>query len=135
MKQKNYDFVPAQPGEADFKDHGLKHGLSNHDYDLFKEEDDVVQSVVRVRRVSLPNKGENWRILKDNKVMETIEGIKLSAKEKEFLHTVLGIQFVVKYYKSGWKSLANFRTCLKSEITALEPPAKTKTLRKVKKKA
>lgn len=133
MKQKNYDFVPAQPGEADYKDHGIKHGLSNHDYDLFKEEDDVVQSVVRVKRVALPHNGENWKILRDNKVLETIEGIKLSVKEKDFLHTVAGIQFVVKHYKSGWKSFANFRAALKSEITPVA--AKKKTLRKVKKKS
>lgn len=121
MKQKNYDYVPAMPGEFDFKDSALKHNLSNHDYDLFKEEDDIVNSVIRVKRVGLPNKGENWKIFKDNKAVEVIEGVKLSAKEKEFLRTVPGIQFVIQYYKRGWKSFNNFRQEMK---TSLNPKKK-----------
>jgi len=114
MKQKTYDYVPSLPGEHDFRDGNLKHNLGNHDYDLFKEDDDVVTSVVRVKRITLPNKGENWKVFKDNKLAEVIEGVKLSAKERNYLRTVEGIQFVIGYYKRGWKSFNNFRQEMKA---------------------
>jgi hypothetical protein len=120
MKQKNYDYVPAMPGEFDFKDQGLKHNLSNHDYDLFKEEDDVITSVIRVKRVGLPNKGENWKITINNKLLFLIEGVKLSLKEKEFLRTVQGIQFIIQYSKRGWKSFNNFRQEMKTHLNSLK---------------
>lgn len=116
MKQKTYDYVPSLPGDFDMRDGNSKHNLGNHDYDLFKEDDDVVNSVVRVKRVTLPNKGENWKIFKDNKVSEIIEGVKLSSKEREFLRTVEGVQFLMAYYKRGWKSFNNFRQEMKTNL-------------------
>lgn len=115
MKQKNFDYVPSAAGEFESfsKD---KHNLSNYEYDLFKEEDDIVTSVIRVKRVKLPNNGENWKLIKDNKIVELIEGIKLSSKEKNYLRSVEGIQFLIQYYKNGWKSLNNLRLEMKSRL-------------------
>src|SRR5208282_6942634 len=75
------------PATEDFKDANLKYNLSKFEYDLYHEEDDVSEKVIRVKRVSMPNKGEKWRIFEDNKVMFTIEGTKLNNKEKDFLRT------------------------------------------------
>lgn len=97
----------------EFKEHGVKYNLSKYEYDLYKEEDDVATKIVRIKRMSLPNKGVNWKIIEDAKTVALIEGAKLSGKERDYLHTVDGINFILKHFKSGWKSLAHFRKELK----------------------
>jgi hypothetical protein len=96
----------------DFKDPALKGNLSKFDYDLYKEEDDISEKVIRVKRMSMP-KCEKWRIFEDNKAILTIEGTKLNNKEKEFLRTVEGVNFLISQFKSG--NIRSFNA-LKKEI-------------------
>lgn len=114
MKPKSNEYIPS--AEAfDFKDHS-KHNLSKYEYDLYKEEEDIKNKIIRIKRVSLPNKGENWKIFDDMKLVELIEGTKLSMKEKEFLRTPDGTNFLLRCYKDGWKSFAAFKKQLKTKI-------------------
>ena len=103
---------PAAAPE-DFKDPTLKGNLSKFEYDLYHEEDDVSEKVIRVKRMSMPNKGEKWRVFDDNKAILTIEGTKLTNKEKEFLRTVEGVNFLIAQFKSG--NIKSFNA-LKKEI-------------------
>ncbi len=98
------------PVTEEFKDQNQKYNLSKFEFDLYHEEDDKVEKVIRVKRVSMPNKGEKWKIFEDNKVMFVLEGTKLTNKEKEFLHTVDGINFLISQYKGGIKSFNSLRT-------------------------
>jgi len=90
-----------------------KNVLSKYDYELFREEDDVVEATFRVKRVSLPNKGERWRIFQDAKIIFTVEGSRVSKKEKEYLRTPDGFNFLISQAKIGIKSLAKLRSELK----------------------
>lgn len=110
--KKNYDTSTTDSGES--KDY-VKNVLSKFDYDLFDEEQDVVEKVVRVKRVQLPNKGEKWRITENNKVMFTLEGAKISKKEKEYLRTADGFNFLISQYKEGIKSFNQLRLELKKK--------------------
>ncbi len=101
----------------EFKDQNLKYNLSKFEYDLYHEEDDVVQKVIRVKRFSLPNKGERWKVFEDNKVLWTLEGTKLTKKEREFLRTVDGINWILSEYKNGIKSFNAFKQNLKKKIS------------------
>lgn len=104
----------AQTGDgAEFKDQNIKYVLSKFEYDLYNEEDDISNPVIRVKRMSMPNKGEKWKILEDNKAVFTIEGTKLTLKEREFLRTVDGVNFMLSQAKSGIKSVNAFKTELK----------------------
>ena len=78
--------------EHNFEDSGqsLKSITSKFEYDLYHDDDHVKHKIIRVKRFSLPNDGERWKLMEDNKVLLIIEGIKLSIKEKEFLRTVDG---------------------------------------------
>lgn len=96
----------------EFKESGSKHVFSKHEHDLFDEDRDVAEKVIRIKRVSASNKDEKWKIFEDNKVVFVIDGDKLSNKEKSFLRSVDGFNFLILKYKSGIKSF-NF---LKSEI-------------------
>ena len=96
----------------EFKDTNLKYNLSKFEYDLYHEEDDVSEKVIRVKRMSLPNKGERWKIFEDNKVVFVVEGAKLTNKEKDFLRSVDGVNFLITQFKQGIKSF----NALKNEI-------------------
>jgi hypothetical protein len=109
---------PTVTGTEEGKDQNLRYNLSKFEYDLYHEEDDVAEKVVRVKRVSMPNKGEKWKIFEDNKVVFVLEGAKLTNKEKEFLRSVDGVNFLIAQAKQGIKSFNALRTELKKKITA-----------------
>lgn len=94
------------------KETSNKLNLSKFEYDLYHDEDNKIEKIIRVRRISLPNKGERWKIFEDNKSVYVVEGVKLTNKEKEFLRTVNGVNFLISQYKSGINSL----NALKKEI-------------------
>lgn len=124
IKEKNLDVIALpepkldnQPAVGDdFKDFQQKHNLSKYEYELFKDEDYVKNPVIRVKRFSLPNKGENWKVYNDNKVIDVIEGVKLAAKERDYLRSIDGLQFVIAYCRNGWKSFNAFKTALKVKM-------------------
>lgn len=116
MKNKSYDTSVASE-VFDTKDYqNIKHVLNKFDDDLFDEDKDVVEKVVRVKRVQLPNKGEKWRVIENNKVMFTLDGTKVSKKEKEYLRTADGFNFLIHQYKEGIKSLNKLKIELKKKL-------------------
>ena len=121
-------------GGEESKDGNLKYSLSKFEYDLYHEEDDKAEKVIRVKRVSMPNKGEKWKVMSDNKLIFTIESTKISKKEREYLQTVEGFNFILSQAKTGIKSLNSFRTELKKKIDQANPVA-PKRGRKKKNKA
>jgi SMC interacting uncharacterized protein involved in chromosome segregation len=109
------NFNPPSGGEEG-KDGNMKYSLSKFEYDLYHEEDDKSEKVIRVKRISMPNKGEKWKVMNDNKVIFIIEGSKISKKEKEYLQTVDGFNFILTQAKMGIKSLNSFRSELKKIV-------------------
>lgn len=104
-------------GGEEFKDQNIKYVLSKHEYDLYHEEDDVPTKVIRVKRFALPNKGERWKIFEDTKVVYTLEGAKLTIKEREFLHTIDGLNFLIAQYKQGIASFSALKNEIKKALT------------------
>jgi hypothetical protein len=115
MSNKSSADSTGSSGE-EFKDQNLKYNLSKFEYDLYHEEDDVAEKVIRVKRISMPNKGEKWKIFEDNKVVFTIEGNKLTNKEKDFLRSVDGVNFLLAQYKEGIKSLNSLKKEIKKKL-------------------
>ena len=103
-------------GMEEFKDPNLKYNLSKFEYDLYHEEDDVSEKVIRVKRISLPNKGERWKIFENTKVLMVIEGQKLNKKERGFFQSVEGINWLLAAAKRGIKSFNSFKKDLKAEM-------------------
>ena len=100
----------------DIKDPGQKYSLSKFEYDLYHEEDDKVEKVIGVKRVSMPNNGEKWKIYENGKVMFIIEGTKLNNKEKEFLRSIDGVNFLIAEYKQGIKSFNYIKNEIKKKL-------------------
>jgi hypothetical protein len=96
----------------EYKDQNSKYNLNKFEYDLYHEEDNKVEKIIRVKRFSLPNKGEKWKIFDDTKVIFVVEGSKLTSKQRDFLHTVEGVNFLIHQFKTGIKSF----NALKIEI-------------------
>lgn len=100
----------------EMKENNTKYSLNRMDYDLHREENNTIEKVLRVKRFTVPNKGERWKVFEDNKIMFILEGSKLNNKEKEFLRTLEGFNFLLSQYKNGIKSLNALRTDLKKML-------------------
>ncbi len=107
----------GQVSSDDFKDHGSKGNLNKFEYDLYHEEDDLSFKVIRVKHISLPNKGDKWKIFEDNKNILTIEGTKLSKKERDYLLSVAGINWLLSEFKVGISSFNDFKKKLKQNLS------------------
>jgi len=119
MKNSNFDFDCGSIISItdEMKENNNKYTLNRHDYDLHREENNTVEKVLRVKRFSLPNKEERWKVFEDNKVMYILEGNKLNNKEKDYLRTVEGFNFLLSQYKLGISSFVALRNELKKKIT------------------
>jgi hypothetical protein len=116
MSNKSSDHS-ITPVTEEIKGNNSKYSLSKYDFDLYHEEDDIVEVVIRVKRSSMPNNGEKWKITSDNKLLFTIEGTSLSKKERAYLQTVDGFNFILKQAKAGIKSLNSFKIELKKVLS------------------
>lgn len=116
MSKNSNEATNSLSPTEEFKDQNNKFNLNKFEFDLFHEEKNIPQKVLRVKRVSLPNKGEKWKIFENNKNVFTLEGSKLTNKEKEFLRTVDGINFLLEQYKEGIKSFNSLKQEIKKKI-------------------
>lgn len=89
-----------------------RNGSLRQENELFDDDSYVPHPVVSVKRVEY-GKGEDWEILAGDKIVMTIKGVRFTAKEKEFLRSVQGVQFLMRGYKAGWKSVSEFKRNIK----------------------
>lgn len=75
------------------------------DNELYDDESHIVYPLLTIRRVVLPQQGEDWEILEDNKVALVIKGVKLTKKQKAFLRTAEGLTTLINEYKLGHRSI------------------------------
>lgn len=104
------------PVTEEFRDQNSKYNLSKIEMDLYHEEYDVAEKVISVKRVSLPNNGVKWKISENNKVMFVVEGSKLTKKEREFLQTADGFNFLIAQFKAGIKSFNALKVEIKKKL-------------------
>lgn len=100
----------------DFKEQNSKYNLSKFEYDLYHEEDDKTEKIIRVKRFSMPNKEEKWKIFEDNKIIFIVEGSKLGKKEKDFLRSIDGVNFLIEQHKIGIKSFNYLKNEIKKKL-------------------
>ena len=82
------------------------------DVELFKEEEwedgKKNNTVIRIKRTARA-KSESWKILENNKLAILIDGKRFTNKEKEFLRTADGFNYLINGYKQGWRSINKFK--------------------------
>ena len=92
-----------------------KPASSKDDLELFDEKTAKIKAdLFEVKRLS--GKEERWKITKNGKLMFTLEGSKISVKEKKFLNSKEGFLFLLNQSKIGIQSLNDLRKKIKSEI-------------------
>jgi hypothetical protein len=132
-KTSSAESTSTSTSTEEFKDQNLKHNFSKFEYDLYHEEDDVSEKVIRVKRFSVPNKGERWKVFEDNKVVFIVEGSKLLKKEREYLQTIDGFNFILAQAKQGIKSLNGLKAELKKAMDKVVEEAEPKVKKLPKK--
>lgn len=88
--------------------------FSKFEYDLYHDEDNVALPVVSIKRQALPNDEVRWRVYKDKNLFMTIEGNKLSKKERAFLGTIDGMNFLFSQFKAGVVNFQKLKSNLKT---------------------
>ena len=83
------------------------------DNELFKDDSYIPNTIINVKRIKLPKNGEDWEILENNKVKLTLKGIRFTAAERSFFHTIEGMRFLIEQYKLGAKSVLKIKEALK----------------------
>lgn len=89
--------------------------LNKIDVELYDESKAVAGKIIRVKRMGAPNKKEKWRILINDELTFVLEGDKLSKKEKTFLRSVEGMNWLIEQAKLGFKSFNELRIRLKEK--------------------
>ena len=96
----------------------LKYPLSKFDYDLYDETDNKVEKIIRVKAVYSIKKGDKWKIFDNDKVVCVIDGTHLNKRERAFLKTVDGMNWMIAQAKAGIKSFNSLKIELKKKIRA-----------------
>jgi hypothetical protein len=108
----------------DFKSQSNKFALSKIEDELYKEDQHIVMPIVRVKHISLPNKGDRWRIYKNDKQVIVVEGTKLNKKERVYLRSLEGVSFLIAEVKAGAGSFHAVKTALKKHMKVAKPKKK-----------
>jgi len=111
--KKNNDFTTISD---DFKIQSNKFVLSKIEDELYKEEKNIVMPIVRVKHIGLPNKGDKWKIYADDKVVLVLTGALLNKKEKAFLHSLAGVNFLIAQSKAGVNTANGMRKAVKTHV-------------------
>jgi hypothetical protein len=107
---------PTIPTIEEGKD-GSKGSSLKFDYDLYKEEDNVVLPTFRVKRIALPNKGERWKVMCGTQIVCLVEGSKLNKREKLFLRSLDGVNWLLAQAKVGIRSFNALKIALKKKMS------------------
>jgi hypothetical protein len=116
MQKNNYDIGNILSDSYDAKDYTGKSILGGHQHEFYKDADNKVEICVRVKKTVLPNKSERWRVFIDNKIVFILDGTKLSKKERNYLGTQNGFNFLIAQFKQEMKSFNKLRIALKKQI-------------------
>jgi hypothetical protein len=93
-----------------------KHNAARFDYELYNQDDDVSMAVIRVKRIALPNDGERWKLFEGSKIIQVIEGNKLTKKERIFLQSIDGVNFLLDLAKGGERPFNMIKAELKKKL-------------------
>ena len=85
------------------------------DNEFYHDDDNIVYDVFEVKRKAT-KKEEYWDILKNKESFLRINATELQPKEIAFIRSVPGVQFTLSVFKSGVKTLEQFRKLLEEKL-------------------
>jgi hypothetical protein len=112
MKSKEF----YQPTEfSEIKDYSGASTANSKDFELFDESKHTANRLLRVKRIST-KQAERWKIMDDGEAVFIVEGSRLSKKEKEYLRTADGFNFLLSLYKEGINTMVSIKSELKTKL-------------------
>ena len=84
--------------------------------ELFDDESYIKFPILNVRRLELPNNGEDWEFLQDKTVVFILKGVQLTKKERNYLRTPEGMLFLISGFKQGWNTVTKIKKQLKTVL-------------------
>lgn len=96
-----------------------KIGASKFDYELYHEEDDIIERIFRVKRLGNDDK-ERWRIFENSTNTFTIEINQLSKKQAAYLRTSEGMTFLLQQYKIGARTITKIKVNVQNRLNELD---------------
>lgn len=113
MRNKSADYnTDMSQGEQHYSP--LK--LSKQDFELFDEEKNVPAGIIRVKYSGSLDKNEKWRIFSNDTLVFTLDGKKISKRERQFLRGLDGINCLIYETKQGFKSFNELRLKIKKHL-------------------
>lgn len=103
------------PMPEDLKEATFKHGNGKQELELFKDEDNKVEKIIRVKR-SVVKGIEKWTLLEDKNIILSFGVDDVSASQVDFLRTVEGFNFLIAQYKKT-KILRDILYALENRLT------------------
>ncbi len=79
--------------------------------EFFKTENYIPHVMIRVKR-TISKGEEQWKVLENNTTVLILKSSRFTNKEKEFLRTQDGFNYIINGFKSGWRSINKFKTNL-----------------------
>ena len=101
--------------EKELESYGIYQNYSKPDPDLYHDEDNVVNTLIQVKRNKSKN-SEEWLVLKDKNVVLILPSKKFNNKEKIFLRTIDGVNFLINAYKKGNNSFTKIKGTLRDHF-------------------
>lgn len=95
------------------KDYNEKSIINHAANEFYNEELATKHPVITIKRMGSVDRNEKWKILQDNKPVLIFASTKLSKKQREFLRTADGFNFLIAAFKSGIKSFSKLKAELR----------------------
>ena len=109
IKKSSYDVTME-----DYKDIAPKFGISKFEDDLYHEENNIVEKVIRVKHITMPNKDEKWKVIINEKVIFTMDSEKIGEEKTNYFNTIEGFNFIINTVKKGKITIKDFMLELKA---------------------
>lgn len=88
-----------------------KGSFLKQDLELYNEEDDIPGASVQVKRID-----SDCVVFVNGEESLTLKSSRFTAKERDWLQTAPGFQFMIEGAKQGWKSVSEFKRQLKDKV-------------------
>ncbi len=95
-----------------YDEHGSGKSFIKQDSELYNEEEAAIPGAsVRVKLVD-----SDWKIYVNGNEILVLKSSRFTTKEKEWLQTIAGFQFLIAGAKQGWDSVSEFKRQLKDKL-------------------
>lgn len=110
--ENTYDKYLAENDQFFYDENGSGKGsFIKQDSELYNEEvASIPGASVRVKRID-----SDWKVFVNGVEVLILKGSRFTTKEREWLQTTPGFQFLIEGAKKGWNSVSEFKRQLKDK--------------------